>query len=80
MTVRTGDLVGRSDEIGLLDEVLTDLSRGRTGVIELTGEPGIGKTRLLADVAVRAEGRGLLVLSGSASLRAPRRGRAIPTR
>jgi DNA-binding NarL/FixJ family response regulator/tetratricopeptide (TPR) repeat protein len=34
---------------------------------ELVGEPGIGKTRLLAELGRRADGRGLLVLSGSAS-------------
>ncbi len=31
------------------------------------GEPGIGKTRLLAELAARADARGHLVLSGSAS-------------
>ena len=31
------------------------------------GEPGIGKTRLLAELAARADARGQLVLSGSAS-------------
>jgi DNA-binding NarL/FixJ family response regulator/tetratricopeptide (TPR) repeat protein len=31
------------------------------------GEPGIGKTRLLAELAARADARGRLVLSGSAS-------------
>ena len=31
------------------------------------GEPGIGKTRLLAELAARAEARGQLVLTGSAS-------------
>ena len=33
----------------------------------LVGEPGIGKTRLLAELATRADARGHLVLSGSAS-------------
>ena len=35
--------------------------------IELVGEPGIGKTRLLSEFAADAELRGHLVLSGSAS-------------
>src|SRR5205085_1670209 len=38
-----------------------------SGAVEITGEPGIGKTRLLKEHAARAEARGLLVLSGSAS-------------
>lgn len=35
--------------------------------MELEGEPGIGKTRLLAELAARADDRGHLVLTGSAS-------------
>ena len=33
----------------------------------LVGEPGIGKSRLLAELGARADARGMLVLSGSAS-------------
>lgn len=39
----------------------------RLVVTALVGEPGIGKSRLLAELAARAEQRGQLVLSGSAS-------------
>src|SRR5438093_1582424 len=60
-------LVGRADELGSLDQVLAELDRGHSGAIELVGEPGIGKTRLLAELAVRAEKQGQLVLTGSAS-------------
>ena len=42
-------------------------TEARPGAIELVGEPGIGKTRLLSELAARAELRGHLVLSGSAS-------------
>src|SRR5262245_35994278 len=60
-------LVGRADELGSLQRILDELARGHPGAIELAGEPGIGKTRLLGEVAARAEARGHLVLSGSAS-------------
>ena len=60
-------LVGRADELDALEQVLDELNRGPHGAIELVGELGIGKTRLLAELAVRAELRGHLVLSGSAS-------------
>src|SRR5215207_5210840 len=60
-------LVGRADELGSLEQVLDELDRGRSGAVELEGEPGIGKTRLLRELAARAEQRGQLVLSGSAS-------------
>src|SRR5215210_8194861 len=60
-------LVGRAGEVGALDDALAELDRVRSVALELVGEPGIGKTRLLAELAARAEGRGYLVLAGSAS-------------
>ena len=60
-------LVGRSDELDVLEHALTELDEGRSTAIELVGEPGIGKTRLLAELADRADARGHLVLAGSAS-------------
>jgi DNA-binding NarL/FixJ family response regulator/tetratricopeptide (TPR) repeat protein len=60
-------LVGRTDELDALEQALDELDRGRSGALELVGEPGIGKTRLLRELAARAEVRGQLVLSGSAS-------------
>src|SRR5204863_2482705 len=60
-------LVGRAEELSSLDRVLADLDQGRPTATLLVGEPGIGKTRLLAEVAARADARGHLVLSGSAS-------------
>ena len=61
------DLVGRAETCGVLDDVLVELDRGRPGALALVGEPGIGKTRLLAELAARADARGCLVLGGSAS-------------
>lgn len=60
-------LVGRPDELDVLEHALTELDEGRSTAIELVGEPGIGKTRLLAELADRADARGHLVLAGSAS-------------
>jgi DNA-binding CsgD family transcriptional regulator/tetratricopeptide (TPR) repeat protein len=60
-------LVGRADELDLLEQLLDELNHGPPAAIELVGEPGIGKTRLLYELASRAELRGHLVLSGSAS-------------
>ncbi len=60
-------LVGRADELDSLEQALDELDRGPPAVIELVGEPGIGKTRLLCELASRAELRGYLVLAGSAS-------------
>jgi DNA-binding CsgD family transcriptional regulator len=60
-------LVGRAEELGALDGVLSELDQGGPAALELVGEPGIGKTRLLAELVARADARGHLVLSGSAS-------------
>src|SRR5918994_7669410 len=67
MVVLAEHLVGRTEELGSLDHALSELDRGRSAALELVGEPGIGKTRLLAELAARADDRGHLVLSGSAS-------------
>jgi predicted ATPase len=60
-------LVGRTEELSSFDHALSELDRGRSAALELVGEPGIGKTRLLAELAKRADARRHLVLSGSAS-------------
>jgi ATP/maltotriose-dependent transcriptional regulator MalT len=67
MVLLTEHLVGRADELGSIERVLSELNEGRPLALELVGEPGIGKTRLLSELATRAEARGHLVLSGSAS-------------
>jgi ATP/maltotriose-dependent transcriptional regulator MalT len=66
-TPQRDPLVGRADELDALEQLLDELNRGPPSAIELVGEPGIGKTRLLSELAARAELRGQLVLSGSAS-------------
>ena len=63
----TTPLVGRVEELARLDGALDDLSGGSWTAVELVGEAGIGKTRLLDELTLRADRRGALVLSGSAS-------------
>jgi ATP/maltotriose-dependent transcriptional regulator MalT len=60
-------LVGRRAELDLLEQLLGELERGPPAALALTGEPGIGKTRLLSELGGRAELRGHLVLAGSGS-------------
>jgi DNA-binding CsgD family transcriptional regulator/tetratricopeptide (TPR) repeat protein len=67
MALLAEQLVGRAEELGLLDDALAELAQGRSAAIELVGEPGIGKTRLLSELARRATERGQLVLSGRAA-------------
>jgi ATP/maltotriose-dependent transcriptional regulator MalT len=67
MPPRFERLIGRGAELGLIERSLTEVERGEAGALALVGEPGIGKTRLLAELGARAEARGGLVLSGSAT-------------
>src|SRR5262249_10211878 len=64
---KRGPFVGRAAELGSIELALDALDRGPPGALELVGEPGIGKTRLLSELAAAAELRGYLVLSGSGS-------------
>jgi ABC-type transport system substrate-binding protein/class 3 adenylate cyclase len=50
---RLSPLVGRDAELAALDEVFDDLEAGRGAIVALTGEPGIGKSRLVAEVRDR---------------------------
>src|SRR6516162_7758143 len=54
-------LLGRESELGVLDRLLDDI-RARGGSLEVTGGPGVGKSALLGESAVRAADRGMLVL------------------
>jgi class 3 adenylate cyclase len=49
-------VVGRDGELVALDSVLMDLGSGRGRVVLVTGPPGIGKTRLLTELATRGRG------------------------
>ena len=67
MAVAAEQIVGRAAELGQLERSLAELERGRPSALEIEGEPGIGKTRLLSELGARADRRGWLVLGGSAS-------------
>jgi ATP/maltotriose-dependent transcriptional regulator MalT len=60
-------LVGRAEEVALVERALDDVEAGGSAVLQISGEPGIGKSRLLAELALRGEERKWLVLAGRAS-------------
>lgn len=62
-----GRLRGRADEVGRLVSVLEGAARsGQGALVVVAGEPGIGKTALVGDVARRARGLGFAVGAGKA--------------
>jgi class 3 adenylate cyclase/tetratricopeptide (TPR) repeat protein len=62
--VRDAPLVGREAELGILRDGLESARRGEGRLVELVGEPGIGKSRLVEDVCASASGLTVLRASG----------------
>ena len=58
-------LVGREEELGRLNEILQQMTSGSGGLVLLSGEAGIGKTRLATEFEKKAEVSGCKVLFGS---------------
>ncbi len=57
-------LVGRDQERGLIDGLLSGALEGRSGTLVFLGEPGIGKSALLDHAARHADGMRLLRAAG----------------
>src|SRR5215207_8390257 len=76
MSLRPGVLVGRQAEKAALQEALAAARRGQGCAVFLVGEPGIGKSRLAAEVTEPAAAAGVAVLRG----RAASVGAAVPFR
>src|SRR6266699_2410906 len=61
-----GPLVGRQAELAALGTALREAARGNGSVVLVTGEPGLGKTRLVQECRKRAA-RGTRWLEGSSA-------------
>ncbi|MEW1776316.1 AAA family ATPase [Streptomyces sp. NPDC086777] len=57
-------LIGRDDELGRLASVLERARNGSGQAVLVAGDAGVGKTRLLDEVAARAAGAGATVVTG----------------
>jgi DNA-binding CsgD family transcriptional regulator len=60
----TTSFVGRAEELDRLLRLLERAERGRPAVGLIAGDAGVGKTRLLLELSVRAENHGARVLVG----------------
>jgi tetratricopeptide (TPR) repeat protein len=67
MTDVAEHLVGRVAELDAVGDAVSEIEHGRAVALAVAGEPGIGKTRLVSELAARADRRGHLVLSGRAA-------------
>jgi DNA-binding NarL/FixJ family response regulator len=64
LRVPAGRMVGRDDELGRLLTLLDDAEAGRSVAALVSGDAGVGKSRLVSEVTRLAEGRGFTALSG----------------
>jgi DNA replication protein DnaC len=54
-------IVGRTAELAALRAIVGEVERGHSRVVLLSGEAGIGKSRLLAAIETEAHSRGFSV-------------------
>src|SRR5213080_2242526 len=60
-------IVGRQRELTQVMNQFEAARHGQAHVVLLAGDPGIGKTRLLDEIAMRATHNGAVILRGGAS-------------
>ncbi|MBI2571897.1 MAG: tetratricopeptide repeat protein [Candidatus Schekmanbacteria bacterium] len=58
----TGELIGRENELGVLGKTLALVKRSQGHLVLISGEEGIGKTRLMEEFRLYAQLEGLLPL------------------
>ncbi|MFI5615133.1 LuxR C-terminal-related transcriptional regulator [Amycolatopsis sp. NPDC051903] len=63
---RPGPTRGRAAELAAADEAVAAVRRGAGGVLAVEGPPGIGKSRLLAEIRGRARRAGVRTAAGPA--------------
>ncbi|GAB3976144.1 LuxR family transcriptional regulator [Actinoallomurus acanthiterrae] len=59
-----GPLIGRESQRGEIEADIAGVSQGRPAFIEVSGDPGIGKTALLAEIVRIAQAAGIATFTG----------------
>jgi len=57
-------IIGREETIAALQQRVRDLGEGRGGIVLLGGQSGVGKTRIVAEIAQHAGRSNMLVVAG----------------
>jgi predicted ATPase/transcriptional regulator with XRE-family HTH domain len=57
-------MIGRERELAVFVDALATVASGQGRLLVLTGEPGVGKTRLAQEITLRARAAGFRVLTG----------------
>jgi ATP/maltotriose-dependent transcriptional regulator MalT len=68
---RAAVVVGREVELERLTRAIDDARGGRATAVLVVGEGGVGKTRLIGEVAATGRQRGIAVLAGRAPIASP---------
>ena len=68
LAARQAPLVGRQPELETMEALWSEVAAGRRQVVFLGGEPGAGKTRLIAEIAGALGDNGVTVLVGTCGL------------
>ncbi len=68
LAARQAPLVGRQPELETMEALWSEVTASRRQVVFLGGEPGAGKTRLIAEIASALHDNGVTVLVGTSGL------------
>ncbi len=63
----TGEMVGRKSEIGRISDVINNAADGSTRAVCISGEIGIGKTRLVHEIVKESEDKDITFLDSNLS-------------
>ncbi len=58
------EMIGRSEELGLLQTLLEKVINGKGSTVFIAGEAGLGKTRLVTELIKEAEKQGVEIIRG----------------